>query len=285
MTVLKDIQSVDLNGDGIDDIIFEIGNSSISQFYYIICNGTTLSTPTCFYSQSYSSATGLLGKRRRMVEKQENDNLVSGMDFNGDGVNDILIVDPTGTWHVLSFVNSSGQMTSSLNTLGTGTLSSLATENLCGDFNGDGKAEIWSFTDTGFNIYSFTGSTLNLIYTSTAVSKKHFFTLGDFNGDGKTDLFVYGYGRDGTEVDWASWQIQLSTGTGFETYSISQKRTNLKDQWVRLGDMNGDGATDIMVTSADGSWDGAYFIFQKILAQIFMFTAFQTIRLGPIILW
>jgi len=257
--LLKDIQPVDLNADGKDDIIFEVGPSNGSQFFYIICNGTSLSSPTLIYQHFSPTAGGFLGKRRRMTERQENDNLTYGMDFNGDGVNDIFIIQPDGTWYIKSFVNSSGTMTSSLNNLATGTNTALLNENLCGDFNGDGKAEIWSFEDTGVKIYSMTGTSLTQIYTSTWPDKKHFFNLGDFNADGKIDVFLYGYGRDQTEYDWTNWQIQLSTGTGFEGYSFTQKKSNLKDDWVRLGDMNGDGATDIMVTSFDGSWNGSYF--------------------------
>jgi len=256
---LKDIQSVDLNADGKDDIIFEFGPSNGSQFYYIICNGSTLSSPTLIYQHYNLTLGGFLGKRRRMTERQENDNLTYGMDFNGDGVNDIFIIQPDGTWYIKSFVNSSGTMTSSLNNLATGINTALLNENLCGDFNGDGKAEIWSFEDAGVKIYSMTGTSLTQIYTSTWPNKKHFFNLGDFNADGKIDVFLYGYGRDETEYDWTDWQIQLSTGTGFEGYSFTQKKSNLKDDWVRLGDMNGDGATDIMVTSFDGSWNGSYF--------------------------
>jgi len=89
-------------------------------------------------------------------------------------------------------------MTPFMNLLGSGTISTLAREVLSGDFNGDGKADIWSFEDTGVKIYTFSGSTLSLLYNSTWPSNKHFFTLGDFNADGKTDIFLYGYGRGGT---------------------------------------------------------------------------------------
>jgi RHS repeat-associated protein len=259
LRVLKDIYSTDLNGNGKDDIVFEIGDQNNSLYYYILCDGVSLTSSIGFYAQAYGPSVGLFGKRRRMVENQQNDNVIGGSDFNGDGVNDLLIVSPAGDWRVLSFVNSTGQMTSTLNSLGNGTISSLATEVLSGDFNGDGKAEIWSFEPSQLKIYSFSGGTLNLLYTYPFASKQHFFTLGDFNGDGKVDLFMYGYGRDGTELDWTNWYVRFSTGVGFEDHSILQKKANLKDDYVRIGDFNGDGASDIMVTSGDKSWNGTYF--------------------------
>ena len=76
-------------------------------------------------------------------------------------------------------------------------------------------------------------------------------------------MFLYGFGRDQTEYDWSDWQIQLSTGTGFEGYSFTKKKNNLKDDYVRVCDFNGDGATDVMVTSADLSWNGTYFYISK----------------------
>jgi len=154
-------------------------------------------------------------------------------------------------------------MTPFMNLLGSGTISTLAREVLSGDFNGDGKADIWSFEDTGVKIYTFSGSTLSLLYNSTWPSNKHFFTLGDFNADGKTDIFLYGYGRGGTEYDWSEWQIQLSTGIGFTPVYFPKKKNNLKDDLVRLGDFNGDGATDIMVTMKEITWTGTYFYISK----------------------
>ena len=264
LSSLRDIRSLDINGDGRDDIIYETGTTSSSAFYYMLHDGSSFSQPYSITTLTYGTVTGISGKRRRGSNfRQENDNEFSGADYNGDGVNDIFLNNPSGNWRIYSLVNSAGQMTSSLNTLGSGTISTLAREVLSADFNGDGKADIWSYEDTGVKIYTFTGTTLSLLYSSTWPSNKHFFTLGDFNADGKTDVFLYGYGRDGTEYDWVDWQIQLSTGTGFTKVYFPKKKNNLKDDLVRLGDFNGDGATDIMVTSWDMSWNGAWFYISK----------------------
>jgi RHS repeat-associated protein len=263
LSKLDDIQALDINGDGKDDILYELVNSGTSSFYFMLSDGSTLGSPVLFASMTNNTDTGMNGKSRRKNKKQENDNQLSGADYNGDGINEVFLNDPNGYWRVYSMANSSGTLTSYMNLLGSGTISTLTSQTLSGDFNGDGKAEIWSFEDAGLKIYSFSGSSLTQIYTSTWPTKNHFFTLGDFNADGKVDIFLYGYKNGGTEYDWSDWQVQLSTGTGFDQLNILQKKANLKNDYVRLGDFNGDGCTDLMVTSLNQSWTGTYFYITK----------------------
>ncbi|MDO8929533.1 MAG: FG-GAP-like repeat-containing protein [Bacteroidota bacterium] len=260
LSSLDDMQALDLNGDGKDDFIYETFSSGTSTFNYMISSGSSLSSPLALPSQARSSETGMSGKHRRYgYYPQAEMNELSGADYNGDGINDIFLNAPNGDWRILSLANSSGQLTSTMYTKGSGNISTLNTRTLSGDFNGDGKADIWSFEDTGLKIYTLSGSTLSLLYSSTWPTKNHFYTLGDFNGDGKVDMFLYGY----TTYDWSDWQVQLSTGTGFECTYIPRKKSNLKDDYIRLGDFNGDGCTDLMVTSKNQNWVGTYFYITK----------------------
>lgn len=280
LTKLDDMQALDLNSDGKDDFLYELNNSGTSTFYYMLNNGTSFGSPVTITTMTNSTNTGMNGKSRRKNFKQENDNLIVGKkaggiyrsyakqenknsltvaDYDGDGVSDIFLNDPSGNWKLYSFANSSGTLTSSLILRGSGLISTLANQALSADFNGDGKADIWSFETTGVKIYTFSGSTLTQLYTSTWPTKDHHFTLGDFNADGKVDIFLYGY----TTYDWGDWQIQLSNGTGFECNYIPQKKANLKDDYVRLGDFNGDGCTDILVTSLTQNWTGINFYVTK----------------------
>lgn len=256
-----DIRAIDLNGDGKDDILYETISGNTAYFNYMLNDGTPFTAPYSIRSLTKSSLTGLCGRSRRVIEYQYDDNeeytkpkltrhkinsSPDNADYNGDGVNDIFINSNSGNWYIYSFVNSSGNLTSGLNLLASGTISTLNNEVLGGDFNGDGKSEIWSFNTTGVKIYSFSGSALSQIYSSSWPSTSNYFNLGDFNADGKVDMFLYGSGRNGTPLDWTTWQIQLSTGAGFEGYDFPQKKPNLKNNYVRLADFNGDGATDIM---------------------------------------
>ena len=250
---------MDINGDGRDDILYELVTLSTSTFYYMLNNGISFGAPVVITTLSNGTNTGLIGKVRRTINKQEDDNQLSSADYDGDGINDVFINAPNGDWKLYSFGNSLGQLLSSLIIRNYGNISTLTEQTLCGDFNGDGKADIWSIENTGTKIYTFNGSGLSLLYTSTMPSKNHFFTLGDFNADGKVDVFLYGSKNGGTEYDWTEWQMQLSTGIGFDVKIIPQKKSNLKNDYVRLGDFNGDGCTDLMVTSWNQSWTGTYF--------------------------
>ena len=284
LTQLKDIRALDINGDGKDDVLYELG-SSPSMFYYMLCDGSSLTQPALISPQSYgSSNTGFTGKTRRNGERsQEDDNerisyrregpstLCSPqgknnavyLDYNGDGVNDVFINNSNGDWKIMSFVNPYRQMTSYWNTLASGNISTLTGDVLSGDFNGDGKSDIWSFEDSQVKIYTFNDTTLALLYSSSIASKNIYFRLGDFNGDGKTDLFKYGNIYNGEPISFAYWEIQISNGTGFDANYIPYMKSNLVDDYIRLGDFNGDGSTDLMVTSYDNSWPGTYFYITK----------------------
>jgi RHS repeat-associated protein len=281
----RDFRTIDINADGIDDIVFEYGQSpsDSSRFYYMICNGQSLSQPVLFCTRLTDSHTGMSGKIRRngLLQGEGNErnrknikqpavsrnNLnpydppktTSKLDFDidGDGRNEIFINDPSG--HVQIFKYVSGAMACAYNQ--TFLYGAFSSDILEGDFNGDGMADIWSFTSSGLQIDKFDQGTLALqtLFTSTLPTNAHYFTMGDFNGDGKTDLFLYGYNNNGTNVDWPTWQIRLSTGTGFEEHDIPQLKANLYNDNVKIGDFNGDGSCDLMVTSKDNSWTGTYF--------------------------
>ncbi len=260
---LDDIRALDIDGDGCDDVLYELVNSGTSTFYYMTFNGSSFDSPFAIQSQTRDADTGYSGKTRRRSYRQEDDNELTGDDYNGDGINDIFLNDPNGNWRILSFTNSSDQLVATPSTKAYGTISALADQVLSGDFDGDGKADIWSFTNNGIRIYKFSGTGLRELYSSTYPTINHFFTLGDFNADGKVDMLLYGYKSGSTEYDWSEWQVHLSTGTGFERKYIPKKKNNLKNDYVRLGDFNGDGSTDLMVSSSNQSWTGTYFYISK----------------------
>ena len=186
---------MDLNGDGIDDILYEYVNKydpSKSDFKYILCNGLSFSQPVTFVTQKDDSHTGMTGKIRRNGISQEDDNErsyrnlvppslgknnLSSMypsksknivdsDFNGDGINDVFINDPNG--HCQIWYYKLGQMNKLTEvTFLNGILSS---DVLSGDFNGDGLVDLWSFENTGLKIFNYDVGVyggINLLYTST----------------------------------------------------------------------------------------------------------------------
>ncbi|MGC9355165.1 MAG: FG-GAP-like repeat-containing protein, partial [Mariniphaga sp.] len=140
-------------------------------------------------------------------------------------------------------------MNSSMSVKFYGTIPSWGDRNYVGDFNGDGKTDIWIFDSNGIKIYTVNGNSLVTLYSGSYPNSNHLFKLGDFNGDGKTDIFVYGSGS----YEWSEWQIRLSTGTGFVANYFTKKKTDLKSDVVFTGDFNGDGRTDILALSKNTS--------------------------------
>lgn len=260
LPLLRDLRTIDLNADGIDDLLYERYSEESnyrSYLFYSLCDGNSFSEPTLIESYPYQ---GYLGIPYNFPNRSPKNRLES--DYNGDGVNDIFTYDETGHWKIRSLANSSGELTSSIDSIAWGTLSSLSgTDKIkVGDFNGDGKTDIWHI-DTGVKIYTLSGSQLVLLYNSSLFSRTSYYDLGDYNGDGKTDVFIYG---DNIIPDWDNWQIQLSTGAGFEQHIVPQKKENLFADETISGDFNGDGATDFIgVTSVDDTLLAPVFYISK----------------------
>ncbi len=55
----------------------------------------------------------------------------------------------------------------------------------------------------------------------------------------------------------------MSKGSTFEQCLITPLKYNLKDDYIRLGDFDGDGTPDLMVRPSDQSWSGLYIYLNK----------------------
>lgn len=140
---------------------------------------------------------------------------------------------------------------------------------LTGDFNGDGRSNLFHFKSGNVYIYELkSDNTLSLILetSDTFIHLDHPILLGDFNGDGKVDFTVP------TQVGGNTWKFFMSKGTTLDIYSkdvgVPYEET-LTDYWTyEYGswtdveyhyslvefkyisyDYNGDGKTDILVHS------------------------------------
>ncbi|MBW8333124.1 MAG: FG-GAP-like repeat-containing protein [Prolixibacteraceae bacterium] len=242
---------VDLNGDNCDDLILKRhvgvsidihGNLSDTYAYYYALNiGTAFSTPTFFINAHYDlfNVTGATVR---------DPNMADGMnDMDGDGLADILVVSQSG-WRIFGFTYSSGTL-SQWGLKNSGSSLNVGDKYQLGDFNGDGKSEVWAIDSNGIKVYSLDGASFQMIYSGSYPDKDHLFKLGDFNGDGKTDIFIYGY----KTYEWSEWQFRLSTGTGFVANYFPKKKSDLKSDVVHTGDFNGDGRTDILALSKNTS--------------------------------
>ncbi len=187
-----------------------------------------------------------------------------GGDYNGDGKADLLYYTFSGSygspgWPNTStsisvwLSNGSGGFTDVRSTLAlpAGQIAPTDCHPLLGDFNADGKTDVyWNSCGQGVLWFSngagtFTTVTLNL---GTGWSGQ----LGDFNGDGKTDILFR------NSVTFAH-QLWFSNGNG--TFNVVTNLAGLDGvytsdnesyRWLpQIADLNGDGKSDIF-------WDRVY---------------------------
>ena len=195
-------------------------------------------------------------------------------DYNGDGKTD-LFVKGYGTYRALYLANSQGngfsrvfmgEMDGIGGTHSDGRLTSPDAEVFPGDYNGDGKTDLFvkgygtyrtlylaNSTGTGFDI-AFSSSLDNVGGTHSdgcLTSSDAKVYTGDYNGDGKTDLFVKGYGT------YRTLYLANSSGTGFDVaFSSASDNVGGTDSEgfftdssakIYTGDYNGDGKTDLFI--------------------------------------
>ncbi|HPB68695.1 MAG TPA: toxin TcdB middle/N-terminal domain-containing protein, partial [Candidatus Omnitrophota bacterium] len=118
----------------------------------------------------------------------------------------------------------------------------LVLPQLSGDFNGDGLADLATFSSVdGKVLVALSQGEAFLPKTewisNFGVDSQLF--LGDFNGDGKVDLGAYNPDTDNVHV-------ALSTGSAFSDAGIWQNRGSIYPI-VSSGDINGDGLSDLIM--------------------------------------
>ncbi|WP_170301424.1 FG-GAP-like repeat-containing protein [Saccharopolyspora hirsuta] len=120
-----------------------------------------------------------------------------------------------------------------------------------GDFNGDGKADIITFTDSGAVYVSLSDGSR---FVQDGWKWHNHFSpageipaVGDFNGDGKDDIVTFLRGNTGYVY------VSLSTG---ESFVADNDRWSdffsIRDEWPGVGDFNGDGKSDVVTFTRGG---------------------------------
>lgn len=155
-----------------------------------------------------------------------------------------------------NFVNSLGYLQAGLKS---------TDKVLAADFNGDGKTDLFHFTEGKLYVYELNDSnSLQLLYTNSStdsfIKMNIPILLADYNGDGKTDFSIP------TANNSNIWRFYLSKGTDYYVYSKSTDVT-YQENYVYSGsrtvngvsmdnplyefhyiaqDFNGDGKSDII---------------------------------------
>ena len=232
----------DYNGDGNVELLVKISNShSIEsgtiQMYAIDLNPNASRTALCT-----TSVVGDLTTSRTT-------------DVNGNGLPEIFFPSSSGSkfmeYNTGSISFSEISFTHSL-------APSINSELEFGDFNGDGKTDVLQYLSIGtpkWSILMSTGTGFESVSCPLTRSKTNhpldtdpidFYSIKDLNGDGKGDIIEVPVGSNNVNIYYYNGSSFSST-----THTITGASGFFNDRTLPYYDINGDGKSDIVNTTAN----------------------------------
>jgi hypothetical protein len=277
------VMVVDLNGDGIPDLV--LGSNQVS-IYLGHTNGTYTKAATISIQQGPTSypivsadfngdgipdlAVPLYGSNEIAILLGKGDGtfaapvmaVVPGSnvsidqiliaDFNGDGIPDLAVID--GDSSTVDILLGSGDGTFAPEAT-TPPISGFPLNFAAGDFNGDGKTDL-AVAETNGTVAILLGNgdgtfaALGSVNSASGGSPAPI-AVADFNGDGKLDIAVVA----GTYTG-ANESVSVLTGNGDGTFNSpfsSPGSTSTSIAWIQVADFNQDGKADVVLADSTGS--------------------------------
>lgn len=204
------------------------------------------------------------------VERQLAKRYVSG-DFNGDGLTDIIVVEQNYNYLRNGFCNDQGQLqlisetyigqsyfinldrrftTSNLQNAGQLNINS-EDKVIVGDFNGDGKSDIYIFSEGYLKVYTLNNQNQFIILFENTIGNSDIvldkiILMGDYNGDGKSDFIIpKGFNSTNYAKFLSTGQSFVITNEYYNTMPYNQSVNNNIFHYI-ANDINNDGKTDII---------------------------------------
>ena len=185
-------------------------------------------------------------------------------DFDGDGIAEIPVTSPWG----IGILKLSGdtlkvQMMAQNGTRFNGWLLNTLDNrfDVMGDFDGDGKSELLVTSPWGISILKLSGNTFTTLVMARNGTRfggwllntadNRFGPVGDFDGDGKVEIVVtspWGIGIFKVSGNTFTVPMMAQNGTRFNGWLLN----TADNRFSPVGDMDGDGKTEIVVTSPWG---------------------------------
>lgn len=231
------VYAVDVNNDGLTDVVEDSGYSNSSSFYVSINNGNGTFRAPVEYTLPVNQYVAMC---------------IAAADYNNDGKVDLAV--PLGGTNQIAVYLGNGDGTFQTPVISAVNLPQGYTFDgqagcTAGDFNADGKIDLVAWAQGG--VFAIQGAGNGSFSASPyPVSVSGFPSLsgiyaGDYNGDGKADIAIP------VQNDNGGTTVYVLYGNSDFTFNATTPYTYNGILWVGSGDLNSDGITDLyMVTNS-----------------------------------